>query len=456
MAGDVTMDDFVNAVDAGGTRLEDVLSSFGIYRENLASLKRDPKTIKAYFELHIEQGPVLESKKKKIGVVTAIAAPSRFRVVFRGQADHSGTTPMEMRKDALVAAGYLITYIDEVCREHAAEDKGRVVGTVGAIKVEPGVINAIPGRTELQVDVRSITASSKRKVAGLIKKRARQIARERGMKVDLLTIRDEEPVALHPGVISLIRAACEEREIPFEVMPSGSWPRRDADGQDHPHRHDLHSQHQRRQPQPHGMDRSRGHLPRHPASGGRPCFEPPMQKSKATKKTQVLSGPQIKRVLAGFAKRISEEYADSGSLAFVGIRTRGPTLARRVAGVLKERHDLPVPVGELDATLYRDDLNTLLPKGRIDATHIPFEVNDKTVILFDDVLQTGRTVRAAVDHLMALGRPRAIFLAVMVDRGGRELPIEARFVGKQVEMSKGGDVRVRLAEIDQVDEVIRV
>jgi N-carbamoyl-L-amino-acid hydrolase len=209
-------------VDAGGARLEDVLSSFGIYRENLASLKRDPKTIKAYFELHIEQGPVLESKKKKIGVVTAIAAPSRFRVIFRGQADHSGTTPMEMRKDALVAAGYLITYIDEVCREHAAEDKGRVVGTVGAIKVEPGVINAIPGRVELQVDVRSITASSKRKVAGLIKKRARQIARERGMKVEILTIRDEEPVALHPRVISLIRATCEERGIPFEVMPSGA------------------------------------------------------------------------------------------------------------------------------------------------------------------------------------------------------------------------------------------
>ena len=222
VAGDVTMDDFANAVDAGGTRLEDVLSSLGIYRENLASLKRDPKTIKAYFELHIEQGPVLESKKKRIGVVTAIAAPSRFRVVFRGQADHSGTTPMEMRKDALVAAGYLITYIDEVCREHASADKGRVVGTVGAIKVEPGVINAIPGRVELQVDVRSITAPSKRKVAGLIKKRARQIARERGMKVELLTIRDEEPVALHPRLISLIRTTCEEKNLPFEVMPSGA------------------------------------------------------------------------------------------------------------------------------------------------------------------------------------------------------------------------------------------
>ena len=117
---------------------------------------------------------------------------------------------------------------------------------------------------------------------------------------------------------------------------------------------------------------------------------------------------------------------------------------------------MPVPVGELDATLYRDDLNTLLPKGRIDATHISFEVTDKILILFDDVLHTGRTVRAAVDHLMALGRPRAIFLAVLVDRGGRELPIEARFVGKQVEMPKGGDVRVRLAEIDEVDEVIVV
>ncbi len=181
-----------------------------------------------------------------------------------------------------------------------------------------------------------------------------------------------------------------------------------------------------------------------------------MQKSKATRKTRVLSGAQIERTLAGFAKRISEDCADSGSLAFIGIRTRGPTLARRVAGVLKEKHDLPVPVGELDATLYRDDLNTLLPKGRIDATHIPFEVTDKTVILFDDVLHTGRTVRAAVDHIMALGRPRAIFLAVLVDRGGRELPIEARFVGKQVEMSKGGDVRVRLTEVDKVDEVIRV
>ncbi len=179
-----------------------------------------------------------------------------------------------------------------------------------------------------------------------------------------------------------------------------------------------------------------------------------MQRSRQSRTTRVLSATQIKRILAGFARRISEDYGASGSLAFIGIRTRGPTLARRVAEVLKGRHELPVPVGELDITLYRDDLNTLLPKGRVDATHISFEITDKTLILFDDVLHTGRTVRAAVDHLMALGRPRAIFLAVLVDRGGRELPIEARFVGKEVDLSKGGEVRVRLEEIDNVDEVM--
>ena len=181
-----------------------------------------------------------------------------------------------------------------------------------------------------------------------------------------------------------------------------------------------------------------------------------MQRSKPAKATRVLSATQITRSLAGFARRISEEHGAAGSLAFIGIRTRGPVLARRVARTLESKHDLAVPVGELDITLYRDDLDTLLPKGRIDATHIPFDVTDRTLILFDDVLHTGRTVRAAVDHLMALGRPRAIFLAVLVDRGGRELPIEARLVGKEVVVSKGGDVRVRVAEVDQADEVIVV
>lgn len=222
VAGEVAMDDFANAVDARGVRVEDVLSGLGVHRGNLASLKRDPKTVKAYVELHIEQGPVLESLRKKVGVVTAIAAPSRFRVVFHGHADHSGATPMEMRKDALVAAARLVTFVDEVCRERAAGDRGGVVGTVGAIEVEPGVINSIPGRVELLVDVRSVVAASKRKAARRIESQARRIARERGMEVEIRTIRDEDPVALHPRVVSLIRSACEERGVPFEVMPSGA------------------------------------------------------------------------------------------------------------------------------------------------------------------------------------------------------------------------------------------
>src|SRR6266508_6791034 len=103
IAGEVHPSDLTNAVDPQGTRLADVLSSLGITQKQLRALRRDPKSIKAYFELHIEQGPILEEKGKRIGLVTSIAAPSRFKVIFKGQADHSGTTPMEMRKDALVA-----------------------------------------------------------------------------------------------------------------------------------------------------------------------------------------------------------------------------------------------------------------------------------------------------------------------------------------------------------------
>ncbi|MGH8543377.1 MAG: hydantoinase/carbamoylase family amidase, partial [Gammaproteobacteria bacterium] len=158
VAGQVQPKDLANAVDPQGTKLEDVLSSLGITRRNLASLKRDSKSLKAYFELHIEQGPILETKRKRIGLVTSIAAPSRFKLIFIGQADHSGTTPMEMRKDALVAAARLIAYVEQACRKFSSMDRGRVVGTVGAMKIEPGVINAVPGKAELSVDIRSITA----------------------------------------------------------------------------------------------------------------------------------------------------------------------------------------------------------------------------------------------------------------------------------------------------------
>ena len=161
VAGEVHPKDLTNAVDAQGTKLADVLSSLGISPRNLSRLARDPKSMKAYLELHIEQGPILEAKAKRIGLVTSIAAPSRFKVIFTGQADHSGTTPMEMRKDALVAAAQLIEYVEKICRKFSSMEKGRVVGTVGAMKIEPGVINAVPGRAELSIDIRSTSAQAK-------------------------------------------------------------------------------------------------------------------------------------------------------------------------------------------------------------------------------------------------------------------------------------------------------
>ena len=222
VAGEVQPKDLTNAVDAQGTKLADVLSSLGISPRNLFRLARDPKSMKAYLELHIEQGPILEAKAKRIGLVTSIAAPSRFKVIFAGRADHSGTTPMEMRKDALVAAAQLIEYVEKICRKFSSMEKGRVVGTVGAMKIEPGVINAVPGRAELSIDIRSTSAPAKDKVAHLVKQRGAAIARDRGIAIEVLNIRAEDPVPLDKRLLRVTRQLCDEKAIDYEIMPSGA------------------------------------------------------------------------------------------------------------------------------------------------------------------------------------------------------------------------------------------
>ena len=222
VAGEVQPKDLTNAVDAQGTKLADVLSSLGISPRNLFRLARDPKSMKAYLELHIEQGPILEAKAKRIGLVTSIAAPSRFKVIFAGRADHSGTTPMEMRKDALVAAAQLIEYVEKICRKFSSMEKGRVVGTVGAMKIEPGVINAVPGRAELAIDIRSTSAPAKDKVARLVKQRGAAIARDRGIPIEVLNIRSEDPVPLDKRLLRVTRQLCDEKAIDYEIMPSGA------------------------------------------------------------------------------------------------------------------------------------------------------------------------------------------------------------------------------------------
>lgn len=173
-----------------------------------------------------------------------------------------------------------------------------------------------------------------------------------------------------------------------------------------------------------------------------------------SKKTRILAGTQVAAIFERFAREMARAYGSLDQVVFIGIRTRGPYIAKRLAAIIKKRHKKEIPIGEMDITLYRDDLNALLPGGTIDHTHISFDISNKVVVLFDDVLNTGRTVRAAVDHLIDLGRPRMIHLAVMVDRGGRELPIAANYVGKKLTLNSGRNVEVRLKEIDRVDEVV--
>jgi len=173
--------------------------------------------------------------------------------------------------------------------------------------------------------------------------------------------------------------------------------------------------------------------------------------------TSLLGRQGLERILRRMAHEILEANDGTGNLALVGIHTRGIPLARRLAAQIAsiEGGD-PVPIGVLDITLYRDDLTTVGSQPVLKATDIQFELEGQTVVLVDDVLFTGRTIRAALDALMDLGRPRRIQLAVVVDRGHRELPIRADYVGKNVPTSPDQDVEVRLEEVDGEDSVMLV
>jgi pyrimidine operon attenuation protein/uracil phosphoribosyltransferase len=169
----------------------------------------------------------------------------------------------------------------------------------------------------------------------------------------------------------------------------------------------------------------------------------------------VLDADQVARSLARIAHEILERNRSIDEVALVGIRTRGVPLAKRIAKSIQDVSGHDVPTGALDITLYRDDLmrTPLGPQPVVRKTEIQFSIDDKRILLVDDVLYTGRTIRAALDALIDFGRPRAIQLIVLVDRGHRELPIKADYVGKNLPTSAAQSVQVHLAEIDGRDEV---
>ncbi len=168
---------------------------------------------------------------------------------------------------------------------------------------------------------------------------------------------------------------------------------------------------------------------------------------------QIMTADEIRRATIRISHEIVEKQAGTAGLALVGIQRRGVPLAHRIADAIAEHEGVSLPVGALDITFYRDDLSLVALQPLVKGTDLPFDLNGATVVLVDDVLYTGRTIRAAMDALVDFGRPQAIRLAVLIDRGHRELPIRADHVGKNVPTSREEIVRVHLAETDDEDGV---
>ena len=175
---------------------------------------------------------------------------------------------------------------------------------------------------------------------------------------------------------------------------------------------------------------------------------------KISTKARVMDADDVRRAITRIAHEILERNGGVDALAVVGIQTRGAFLARRIAKEIEGIESVAVPVGILDITLYRDDLQTVADQPVVNESNSPFDIQGKTLILVDDVLYTGRTVRAALDEIVDFGRPKSVQLAVIVDRGHRELPIRADYVGKNVPTSENEAVAVRITEKDGSDEVL--
>lgn len=184
----------------------------------------------------------------------------------------------------------------------------------------------------------------------------------------------------------------------------------------------------------------------------RPSNRPANLKEKA----QLMSASEIERTLVRLVHEIIEKNNGAADLGIVGIRRRGVFLAQRLGEMIQRIEKTPVPVGTLDISLYRDDLSTVGPQPVVQKGDIGFSIADKNIVLADDVLYTGRTARAALDALFRQGRPRQVQLCVLIDRGHRELPIEATFVGRKIQTTRQEIIEVKLQEIDGEEKVMLV
>ncbi len=182
----------------------------------------------------------------------------------------------------------------------------------------------------------------------------------------------------------------------------------------------------------------------------------PASKPSIREKGRLMSSSEIDRTLVRLAHQIVEKHEGSGNLGLIGIKRRGVPLANRIARIIEGIERQPVQTGVLDISFYRDDLSTSGPKPTVEDGEIGFDIEGRDIVLLDDVLYTGRTIRAALDALFDHGRPRSVRLLVLIDRGHRELPIEAQFVGRVVPTSSREIIEVKLNEVDGTDQVLLV
>ena len=218
MRGKLTLNDLHRLVDKQGISLYDALKERKLHPDDIESMAYN-RPVKAFIEIHIEQGKVLEHEQKQIGIVSGIAGPERFYVTIRGNADHSGATPMNLRHDALCGASKIILGIEEVT---SMQEEPPVVGTVGIAEVVPGAMNVIPGSVKLGVDIRSISKVARDSVVFLIKELIEVIAEKRGLSYTIEPIAQDHPVAMHPAMIREIEEAVKSVGIDYMTMPSGA------------------------------------------------------------------------------------------------------------------------------------------------------------------------------------------------------------------------------------------
>lgn len=218
MRGKLTLNDLHRLVDKQGISLYDALKERELHPDAIESMAYN-RPVKAFIEMHIEQGKVLEHEQKKIGIVSGIAAPERFYVTIRGNTDHSGATPMNLRHDALCGASKIILGIEEVT---SMQEEPPVVGTVGIAEVVPGAMNVIPGSVKLGVDIRSISKVARDSVVFLIKELIDVIAEKRGLSYTIEPIAQDHPVAMHPVMIREIEEAVKSVGVDYMTMPSGA------------------------------------------------------------------------------------------------------------------------------------------------------------------------------------------------------------------------------------------